>query len=132
MSAIPHMIDAVIDALFQPTGDHPAGSDVNRQFPRVPFRGRASAVVFPPPSTPHAEPIESEILTTDISRSGLSLLHRTELHPGQQVLLQLSGGSSTVEVCWCCEVWEGLFIAGCQFVDAAFTASAGTFAPGQG
>jgi len=128
MSAIPHMIDAVIDALFQ---SQEVGDGSDRECTRVPFRGRAAALVFPPPSTPHAEPIESEILTTDISRCGLSLLHKTELLPGQQVLLQLSGGSSTVEVCWCCEVWEGLFIAGCQFVDAAFKASEGTFAPGK-
>ena len=53
---------------------------------RIPFRGRAAVVVFPPPSAPHAEPVESEVVTTDISRGGLSLLHRKELEPGQQVL----------------------------------------------
>jgi hypothetical protein len=126
MSITSQVIDAAIDSLFQP---QPADSSEQvrdespRRSPRVPFRGRADAVVFAPPDTPDLEPVETEILTTDISRTGLSLLHRSELHLGQHVLLQLSGGACTVEVCWCCEVWEGLYIAGCRFVDASFPKS---------
>lgn len=122
MGHMPQAIDAVIDTLFEPlpTGslEHPCVEAVNRRSSRIPFRGRAAAVVFPPPSSPKAEPVESEVLTTDISRTGLSLLHRRALSPGQQVLLQLSRGNCTVEVCWCCQVWSGLYVAGCRFVDA--------------
>ena len=126
MSSKPQVIDAVIDSLFEPQSANSSQQirDVShRQFPRVPFRGRADAVLFAPPSTPDLEPVETEILTTDISRSGLSILHRSELYLGQQVLLQLSGGACIVEVCWCCEVWEGLYIAGCRFIDASFPKS---------
>ena len=123
MSSTPQVIDAAIDSLFDPQpaeSSEPRRDELHRRSPRTPFRGRAVAIVFAPPSTPDLEPVETEILTTDISRSGLSLLHRTELSLGQQVLLQLSGGGCTVEVCWCCEVWEGLYIAGCRFVDGTF------------
>jgi PilZ domain len=112
----------MIDALFEtPSQGAPAKGGKEREHSRIPFRGRAAAVVFPPPSSPKAEPVESEVVTTDISRGGLSLLHRRELEPGQQVLLSLSRGTCTVEVCWCCRVWSGLYIAGCKFLDSTIT-----------
>jgi hypothetical protein len=118
----------MIDALFEPhpgsSQDHSSNEAVDREFARIPFHGRAAAVVFPPPFETHAEPVESEVLTTDISRGGLSVLYRLELHPGQQVILRLSRGNCTIEVCWCCRVWPNLYIAGCRFVDATFTDSA--------
>jgi hypothetical protein len=121
MEIVPQMVDAVIDRLFETSPIRspapPSSGASQRESVRTPFHGRADAIIFPPPSTPHAEPIESEVVTTDISRGGLSILHRHELYPGQQVLLQLSQGSCTIEVCWCCQVWPGLYIAGCQFAD---------------
>jgi hypothetical protein len=125
MSVTPEMIDALFES--QPACDEfePLEAAPEREHSRVPFRGRASAVVFPPASSPKAEPVESEVLTTDISRGGLSLLHRRELKPGQQVLLNLARGTCTVEVCWCERVWPGLYVAGCRFVDATFAESIG-------
>jgi hypothetical protein len=87
-----------------------------RAFPRFPFRGRARAVVFPPEGRTAVEPQECEVLTTDVSRGGLSLLYRKQLHPGQQILLVLNDENRLVEVCWCCRVWAGLYSAGCRFV----------------
>ena len=113
-----------IDALFEtPPKSAQTHTAAEREYSRIPFHGRAAVVIFPPPSTPNAEPVESEVVTTDISRGGLSLLHRRELEPGQQVLLSLSRGTCTVEVCWCCRVWPGLYIAGCRFTDATFGAA---------
>lgn len=121
MEIVPQMVDAVIDGIFENSPIRspvpPSNGASQRESVRTPFHGRAAAVIFPPPSTPQAEPIETEVVTTDISRGGLSILHRHELHPGQLVLLQLSQGSCTIEVCWCCQVWSGLYIAGCQFAD---------------
>jgi len=121
MGFMPQMVDAVIDGLFaaQPDNEQvqsPKDAS-NREFSRIPFHGRAAAIIFPLPCSPYSEPLESEVLTTDISRGGLSLLHQQELCPGQQVLLELSQGGCTVEVCWCCQVWPGLYIAGCRFLD---------------
>ena len=87
-----------------------------RAVPRFPFRGRATALVFDPEAT--KEPEESEVLTTDVSRVGLSLLHRKQLYPGQQILLVLNGASRLVEVRWCCRVWPGLYSVGCKFLNA--------------
>jgi hypothetical protein len=100
------------------SGAAPAEGDA-REFPRFPFRGRAKAVVFPPEGHLGGEPQESDVLTTDVSRGGLSLLHRKQLYPGQQLLLVLEGTNRLVEVCWCCRVWAGLYSAGCQFIGAA-------------
>ncbi|MFN0021777.1 MAG: PilZ domain-containing protein [Pirellulaceae bacterium] len=125
MGFMPQMVDAVIDGLFEAQpADKPvvtAKDASNREFSRIPFHGRAAAIIFPLPCSPYSEPLESEVLTTDISRGGLSLLYQQELCPGQQVLLQLSQGGCTVEVCWCCQVWPGLYIAGCRFLDAMLT-----------
>jgi PilZ domain len=96
------------------------GQTDNRSQPRYSFRGRAQAVVFSPPGGPDADPKEYEVITTDVSRAGLSLLHRAQLYPGQNILLLLTGGSKRlIEVCWCCRVWPGLYSAGCKFIDGA-------------
>jgi hypothetical protein len=88
-----------------------------RSFPRTSFRSRAQAVVFPVRAG--AEPVECEVMTTDISRGGVSLLYRKQLFPGQQILLVLSDSKRLVEVRWCCRAWAGLYVAGCNFVDMA-------------
>jgi hypothetical protein len=31
--------------------------------------------------------------------------------------LLLSDGSRLVEVRWCCRIWDGLYMGGCQFID---------------
>jgi PilZ domain len=64
------------------------------------------------------EPQETEVLTTDVSRGGLSLLCRKQFFPGQQVLLVLNETNRLVEICWCCRVWSGLYSAGCKFISA--------------
>jgi hypothetical protein len=112
----------MIDALLAPD----AGSKVERggdgrRESRIPFRGRAEAVIYPPASSPNGKVVEGEVVTTDISRSGLSLLYRRELQPGQRVLLRLKRVDCTVEVCWCCRVWPGLYVAGCRFVEGDFS-----------
>ena len=95
-----------------------------RQFPRFPFRGRAKAIVFPPPTGPaNATTHDSEVMTSDLSRGGVSILHRSELIPGQQLMLMLNETTQFVEVRWCCRVWDGLFAAGCQFLSSPEGAS---------
>jgi hypothetical protein len=99
-------------------GQLPAAYEENRRFPRFPFRGRAKALVFSPPSSqPQAEPEEYEILTSDLSREGVGVLHRKQLFPGQQLMLMLHQEERLVEVCWCCRVWSGLYVAGCRFIN---------------
>ena len=91
-----------------------------RSDPRVPFRGRAQALVFPTLATAAISDLEdAEIVTSDLSRSGVSLLYQRQLARGQRLLLLLQDTSRMVEVCWCCPVWEGLYVAGCQFVEVS-------------
>ena len=92
----------------------PLARSEERSFPRNSFRGRAQAIVFP--VRQEAEPVECEVMTTDISRGGLSLLYRKQLIAGQQILLVLSETTQLVEVRWCCRAWAGLYAAGCEFV----------------
>jgi hypothetical protein len=88
-----------------------------REYPRIPFRGRAKAVVFPAPSSPAGTTLhDSEVVTSDLSRGGVSILNRTPLTPGQQLLLMLNDRNQLAEVRWCCPVWDGLFAAGCRFI----------------
>ena len=103
--AVPQSSDIVEPTCLQGDG---------RRFPRYSFRGRAQALIFP--VRKEAEPLECEVMTTDISRGGLSLLYRRQLYPGQQVLLVLSNATRLVEVRWCCRAWAGLYAAGCVFV----------------
>jgi hypothetical protein len=107
--------------------------DEARRFPRHSFRGRAVAIIFP--VRKEAEPAECEVMTTDISRSGLSLLYRKQLFPGQQILLVLSDSTQLVEVRWCCRAWAGLYAAGCEFVgmptEGPIQAAAGTILSGR-
>lgn len=88
-----------------------------REFQRIPFRGRAKAVVFPAGDDVGTATIEdSEVVTSDLSRGGVSILHRTKLVPGQQLMLMLNESMQLAEVRWCCRVWDGLYAAGCSFV----------------
>ena len=109
--ALSELIESIVNTPASAPADPGAEA---REFPRFPFRGRAQALVFA--SQGGEEPQESEVITTDVSRTGLSLLHRKQLYPGQQILLVLSDGNRLVEVCWCCRVWSGLYSAGCRFV----------------
>jgi hypothetical protein len=109
------LVESDVD-LPEAASQAPAAGDA-RAFPRFSFRGRATALVFPPQAGPNAEPQEFEVITTDVSRGGLNLLHRKQLFPGQQIRLVLNSTSRLLEVCWCCRVWAGLFSAGCRFID---------------
>jgi hypothetical protein len=124
MQTMPLSSDELTDHLLKSTADQSAGQQLlpgdykeEREFPRFPFRGRAKAIVFPSPTSPvGADMHDSEVMTSDLSRGGVSILHRAELVPGQQLMLMLNDTNQFVEVRWCCRVWDGLYAAGCQFL----------------
>lgn len=128
---MPLSSDELSDQLRKASSDQSLGQPLlpgdyrdERQFPRFPFRGRAQAIVFAPPTGPaNATTHDSEVMTSDLSRGGLSILHRSELIPGQQLMLMLNDTTQFVEVRWCCRVWDGLFAAGCQFLSSPEGAS---------
>ena len=69
------------------------------------------------PLAPQGVVEEWEVVTTDVSRGGISLMHRKQVVAGQQIMLVLNDAKRFVEVCWCCQVWPGLYAAGCRFID---------------
>jgi hypothetical protein len=88
-----------------------------RDSHRFPFRGRAKAVLFPSAECPPGTTLlDSDVVTSDLSRGGVSFLCRSRLQTGQQLMLMLSEKMQLAEVRWCCPVWNELFIVGCQFL----------------
>ena len=96
-----------------------SGAD-SRRFPRMNYRACVSAVVYPAPGEAGEQPDEVarfQMLTRDISRGGLNLLHKQQLFPGQKIDLVLSDGQERrVEVIWCRRLGVGCYSAGCRFV----------------
>jgi len=95
----------------------PTGLAERREFQRVPFRGRAKAIIFPAPTSPASTTLhDSEVVTSDLSRGGVSFLCRSKLLLGQQLMLMVHDKPQLAEVRWCSPVWDGLFAAGCRFI----------------
>ena len=99
---------------IQQSGPFAAETSEGRGDLRLPFRGRARALVLDPQG--HDEPEECDVLTTDISRTGMSFLHRKVVVQGQQILLSINDVNRLLEVCWCRRVWPDLYTVGCRFV----------------
>jgi hypothetical protein len=88
-----------------------------RALTRFPFHGRAKAVIFPSLESPSGTTLcDAEVVTSDMSCGGVSILNRTQLQPGQQLMLLLNEKARLAEVRWCRQVWEGLFAVGCRFL----------------
>jgi len=102
--------------------DQPASAD-GRLFTRHNFRTCISAVVHAPPgetaSTVTGVGTPCQMLTRDVSRGGLNLLHKQQLFPGQKIDVVLTDGQQRrLEVIWCRRLGVGCYSAGCRFVRA--------------
>jgi hypothetical protein len=95
----------------------PTGGSESRRFPRLDFRACVQALVHAPPGDPGAAPTSCQVLTRDISRSGMNLLHKTQVFPGQMIDLTLPNGQQRrLEVVWCRRLGMGCYSVGCRFV----------------
>jgi hypothetical protein len=101
-------------------GESPTVDD--RRFPRVAYRTCLQAVVFRAPGDVGEggdQGTPCQILTRDISRGGINLLHKQQLFPGQKIDIVLTDGQQRrLEVIWCRRLGVGCFSAGCRFVKA--------------
>jgi len=105
-----------MDDFFDRTGPIPASYDDVRRFPRFYFRSCAEAVIHPLAKRPGATPAEKFVLTCDISRTGLRLLHNEQLFPGQRLDVVLNGQpAKQTEVVWCKRLAPGRYAVGCRF-----------------
>ena len=105
-----------MDDFFDRTGPIPASFDDVRRFPRFFFRSCAEAVVHPLAKRPGAAPLQKFVLTCDLSRTGLRLLHNEQLFPGQRIDMVLNGQPPRpTEVVWCRRLAPGRYSIGCRF-----------------
>jgi hypothetical protein len=101
---------------FAASGPLPPLPEDGRRFPRFHYRSRAEALIYPLSSDKPPSSATCEILTRDLSRSGLSLVHTAQLFPGQKLEVSLADGSSRrLEVVWCRRWNDGLYLVGCRF-----------------
>jgi len=113
MSVTPQVDHESLVGFFDKTGMLPVLPDDARQFPRFYFRSCAEATIHP---LGGGEPSHCFVLTRDLSRTGVSLLHAKQLFPGQRLELVLNGQSTrTVEVVRCRRLKDGWYVAGCRF-----------------
>ena len=116
MGQLPQQDGEPIVDFFDKSGMLPVVHDDGRQFPRYYYRTWAKAVIHP---LGKGEPLHCSVVTRDLSRNGLSLLHSTQLFSGQQIELDLNEQSPRiVEVVRCRRIGDGCYVVGCRFARA--------------
>jgi hypothetical protein len=104
---------------FNKSGPLPTAFDEDRRYPRFYYRARVQAAIYPPGS-PHQPPVECSLLTRDLSRGGMNLIHNEQVFPGQRIELVLTDGSArSVEVMWCRRIAHRCYSIGCRFIKPA-------------
>jgi len=97
----------------------PVTSADNRRFPRYYYRALAVATIHPPVGQEAEPPQTCYVLTRDLSRGGVSLLHPAPLLESQRIDLALSDGRTfTLAIRWIKELERSSYLIGCRFVDA--------------
>ena len=104
-----------MDDFFSKSGPMPPVYDDVRQFPRFFYRSCAEVIIHPMGPGP-AQPARLFVLTKDLSRSGVSIIHAAQLFPGQRVEVILDGKSPIAAVVsWCRRLPDQYFAIGCRF-----------------
>ena len=80
-----------IDDFFDKSGPLPPVLDDARRFPRFYYRSCAEVIIHPFCGRPGTAAVRCFVLTRDLSRNGLSLLHNQQLFPAQRLELLLNG-----------------------------------------
>jgi hypothetical protein len=102
---------------FAPSGPLPMAWDESRRFPRFYYRSCAEAIIYPLRGGKNSTPAQCFLLTRDLSRSGLSLVHNAQLFPGQRVDVLLNGEAPRqLEVVWCRRWTHSRYLVGCRFI----------------
>lgn len=103
-----------VEQFFASSGAMPTVFHDQRRFPRFYFRSVADATIYP--LVPGANPIKCVVVTRDVSRGGMGLIHTEQLFPGQRIDLVLNGEvTKLLEVVWCKRVADKSYSVGCRF-----------------
>jgi PilZ domain-containing protein len=101
---------------FGKSGALPDVNDNARGFPRYYYRTWANAIIHP---IGKGEPLRCSVITRDLSRNGISLLHSTQLFTGQRIELDLNEKAPrAIEVVRCRRIGDACYVIGCRFVKA--------------
>jgi len=102
---------------FELSGPLPTAWDEKRRYPRFYFRSCAEAIIYPLRGSKETRPAPCFVLTRDLSRGGVGLVHSQQLFPGQRLDVVLNGEAPrTTEVVWCRRWTHGRYVIGCRFV----------------
>jgi hypothetical protein len=101
---------------FELTGPLPTAWDDHRRFPRFYFRSCAEMIIHPLRGERNPDAPVSFVLTRDLSRGGMSLVHTQQLFPTQRLEIILNGQAKNLEVVWCRRWTDGRYVVGCRFV----------------
>lgn len=108
---------------FELSGPMPTAWDEHRRFPRFFFRSCAEAIIYPLRSEKSSSVRTQFILTRDLSRGGMSIIHTEQLFPGQRLEVILNCESPRLlEVVWCRRWSHGRYCIGCRFISSGETA----------
>jgi hypothetical protein len=102
------------------------GRPENRKFRRHDFRTLAIATIYPPKGR-EQDPVQMcYVLTRNVSRGGICILHPTPLFQTQRIDLELSDGRKfSLAIRWVERMEHGRYIIGCCFADIAEFSAAG-------
>lgn len=104
------------DTQFLQAANEAVSGFEGRDYPRFPYQNRIRATILPLDGV-EGEPIAAcDMLTRDLSRGGINLIHSEALESQQQLLIELNGLSRCVEVVWCRRLSHRCFSIGCKFV----------------
>src|SRR5437762_12709733 len=126
--AMPPANDLLAESdLEQATGLSAVGAADGRRFPRYYFRALAVATIHPPVGR-EDEPVQTcYVLTRDLSRGGVSILHPVPLFQSQRVDLTLSDGRTfTLAIRWIRQLERTCYLIGCRFGDVPAAAPSAT------
>ena len=113
--------DLLVESAKEPSGKSgkltPVGNGHGRRFERYYFRALATAVIHPAAGQKGHAPQLCYVLTRDLSRGGISILHPAPLCKGQRIDLELADGRKyTLEVQWIKRLDRHCFCMGCCFL----------------
>jgi len=115
---------------FELTGPLPTAWNDHRRFPRFYYRSCAEAIIHPLRSSKNATRCPCFLLTRDLSRGGLSIIHTEQLFPGQRLEVILNGEAPRlVEVVWCRRSSHNRYAVGCRFLGSSSASPAEASAP---